>query len=227
MYITRQVGAQRALPSFLHFFLLCSSAFYPASHSTSRVLVPTSCYHDWPSPGCSVPIWSEVTASREDEQWIFVFLSMRHLPDRSTSLLLIPITLKVLILMHGYVLFCFFKLSSHKGKEQSRWAEWNTLCVHLAFWGKEKSQRAGMFVFALFSAFSPVSHFHGKKNKPIPERMKQVQGFLGQFSLDNNLMVSVRLFPGYINQPPWMLTWGKQNKPKEKPVRMYWWGMWS
>ena len=57
-------------------------------------------------------------------------------------------------------------------------------------------------MFALLSAFSPVSHFHGKKNKPIPERMKQVQGLIGQFSLDNNLMVSVRLFPGYINQPP-------------------------
>ena len=64
-----------------------------------------SCNHVWPSPGCSVPIWSEVTASREYEQWIFVFLRKRHLLDRSTSLLLIPITLKALILRHGYFFF--------------------------------------------------------------------------------------------------------------------------
>lgn len=66
--------------------------------------------------------------------------------------------------------FFFFKLSSHNGKEQSRWAELNTLGVQLAFRGKEKSQRAVMFVSALFSAFSPISHFHGKKNKPCPLR---------------------------------------------------------
>lgn len=100
------------LPSLLLCLLLSLQLHFqgPCSNSCNRV---------WPSPGCSVPIWSEVTASREDEQWIFVFLRMRHLPDRSTSLLLIPITLKALILRHGYVLFCFLNFLPIMGRSKA------------------------------------------------------------------------------------------------------------
>lgn len=185
MYITRQVGAQRALPSFLHFFLLCSSAFYPASHSTSRVLVPTSCYHDWPSPGCSVPIWSEVTASREDEQWIFVFLSMRHLPDRSTSLLLIPITLKVLILMHGYVLFCFLNFLPIRGRSKA--GEQNGIpCVFTWLSEERKNLREQACLCLHCSLPSPRSPiFMVRKISPSLRGWNRFKGFLA-----NSLLIT-------------------------------------
>jgi len=185
MYITRQVGAQRALPSFLHFFLLCSSAFYPASHSTSRVLVPTSCYHDWPSPGCSVPIWSEVTASREDEQWIFVFLSMRHLPDRSTSLLLIPITLKVLILMHGYVLFCFLNFLPIRGRSKA--GEQNGIPYVFTWLSEERKNLREQACLCLHcslpSPWSPI--FMVRKISPSLRGWNRFKGFLA-----NSLLIT-------------------------------------
>lgn len=112
-------------PPLLPSLLLCT--FYSASNSTSKVLVPTAAtMFGQARMLCTHLVWGLHLG--EDEQWIFVFLRMRHLPDRSTSLLLIPITLKALILRHGYVLFCFLNFLPIMGKEQSRWAELNT-CV--------------------------------------------------------------------------------------------------
>ena len=102
--------------------------------------------------------------------------------------------------MHDYVLF--FKLSSRKGRNKA--GEQNGIpCVFTLLSEERKNLREQPCLCLHCSLPSPQSPiFMVRKISPAFEKMKQVQELLSQFSLDNNLLVSVRLFSDYINQPP-------------------------
>lgn len=59
-----------------------------------------------------------------------------------------------------------------------------------------------MLVFALFSSLPTLSHFYGKKiSLALGENETGSRASLANSFLITTLMVSVRLFPGYIKKP--------------------------